>query len=192
MGTVTWWRSLVLAAVTIGMAGTAATAGQRAARHEVDVPALFERLVPGMSVAEVAALAGEARLREAREPISSWLLWTPGPDGRGTTVLRAWFQDGRLTRLELESFGDEYRRLVKGADPWVEVAADELARIWRRSWRVERAAERCHDALDAYHELVVGAQERLVPAEQQAWARALILRREAEAVFAPGGSTSKP
>jgi hypothetical protein len=92
-----------------------------------------------------------------------------------------------VTRLEYESFGAEYRRLVKGTDPWVEIASDELARIWRRSWQVGRAAESCRNALDAYHHVVLGAQERLTADEQQAWARALQLRQEAEQHLLPAG-----
>ena len=114
------------------------------------------------------------------EPVTTWLLWNPTPDGKGMGVLRAAFQDGRLIRLEYESFGAEYRRLVKGADPWIEIAGDELARIWRQSWRVGRAAESCQHALDAYHHVVLGAQERLTFEEQREWARALQLRQEAE------------
>lgn len=186
----TVWRLLVLAGIA-GVAAIAAAGEPRAGRDDGDVLAVFERLEPGMTVGEVATIAGEARLRTTTAPVSSWLRWRPSPDGRGMLVLRAFFHEGRVLRLELEAFGEEYRRLVKGADPGVEIAADQLARIWRRSWRAERAAERCRDALDAYHDLLVGAQERLVPAEQQAWARALLLRRAAEGAL-PAASRLRP
>jgi hypothetical protein len=102
-------------------------------------------------------------------------------------VLRAAFQDGRVSRLEYEWFGSEYRRLVKGGDSWVEIPADELARIWRQARQAGRLAEGCRDALDAYHRVVLGAQERLTGEEQQGWARALQLRRAVEQQFAPPG-----
>jgi hypothetical protein len=139
-----------------------------------------------MSAREVAAMAG-GQLGTTAEPVTTWLVWNPTPDGKRTEVLRAAFQDGRVTRLEYESFGVEYHRLVKGGDPWVEIAGDELARIWRQSWRVGRAAESCRSALDAYHHVVLGAQERLTSDEQRAWARALQLRQEAERQLLPAG-----
>jgi hypothetical protein len=74
---------------------------------------------------------------------------------------------------------------VKGAESWVEISGDELPRIWRRSWRVGQAAESCHIALDAYHHVVQGAQERLTFDEQREWARALQLRQEAQQRFLP-------
>lgn len=186
----TVWRLLVLAGIA-GVAAIAAAGEPRAGRDDGDVPAVFERLEPGMTVGEVAAIAGEARPRTTTTPVSSWLLRRPGPDGRSMLALRASFHEGRVLRLELEAFGEESRRLVKGADPGVEIAADRLARIWRRSWRAERAAERCRDALDAYRDLLVGAQERPVPAEQQAWARALLLRRAVEGAL-PAASPLRP
>jgi hypothetical protein len=161
-------------------------------RTDADVRALYEQLAPGMSLEQVAALAGRPKLAAAlAEPVSSWLLWGSGPDGEGTAVLRAAFQEGRVTRLEYEAFGEEYRRLAKGADPWIEVGGDELARIWRQSRRVEHAAESCRDALDAYHDIVVGAQERLVGREQRAWARALLLRQAVETAL-PRAGRSQP
>jgi hypothetical protein len=169
---------LLLLAVTI-LAGTSALAADRKVRSDVDVYELYARLSPGMSLREVAELVG-GQLATAGEDVTTWLLWNPLPAGGGTAVLRAAFQDGRVTRLEFEAFGAEYRRLVKGADPQVEIAGDELARIWRQAWRVGRAAESCQDALDAYHRVVVDAQDRLTPEQQQAWARALLLRRTAE------------
>ncbi|HEY7142117.1 MAG TPA: hypothetical protein VIE44_18645 [Methylomirabilota bacterium] len=172
-----WLRALLAVAVA-GLAGPV-VAADREIRSDLDIRALYERLNPGMSSREVAALAG-GQLGTAPEPVTTWLLWNRLPDGQGIAVLRAAFQDGRIIRLEYESFGAEYRRLVKGADPWVEVATDELARIWRESWRVGQAADTCRQALDAYHHVVLGAQERLTFEEQQEWARALQLRREAE------------
>jgi hypothetical protein len=148
-------------------------------RSDVDVHELYARLSPGMSLQEVARLTG-GQLATAGESVTTWILWSPLPEGGGTAVLRAAFQDGRVIRLEFEAFGAEYRRLVKGADPWVEIAGDELTRIWRQAWRAGRAAESCQDALDAYHRVVLDAQERLTPEQQQAWARALLLRRTAE------------
>jgi hypothetical protein len=173
-----WLRLLIAVAVT-GLAGGPAAAADREVRSDLDVRALYERLSPGMSSREVAALAG-GQLGTTPEPVTTWLLWNPMPDGKGMAVLRTAFQDGRISRLEYESFGVEYRRLVKGTDPWVEIAGDELARIWRQSWRVGRAAESCQQALDAYHHVVMGAQERLTFEEQREWARALQLRQEAE------------
>ncbi len=173
-----WLRLLIAVAVT-GLAGGPAVAADREVRSDLDIRALYERLSPGMSSREIAALAG-GQLGMTPEPVTTWLLWSPTPDGKGMGVLRAAFQDGRLIRLEYESFGAEYRRLVKGADPWIEIAGDELARIWRQSWRVGRAAESCQHALDAYHHVVLGAQERLTFEEQREWARALQLRQEAE------------
>ena len=175
----TGWRGPLMAIAMVGLAGGPTAAADREVRSDLDIRALYERLSPGMSSREVGALAG-GQLGTALEPVSTWLLWNSTPEGRGTAVLRAAFQDGRVIRLEYESFGAEYRRLVKGADPWIEIASDELARIWRQSWRVGRAAESCRHALDAYHHVVLGAQERLTVEEQREWARALQLRQEAE------------
>jgi hypothetical protein len=162
-------------------------AAERSGPSDVDVYDLYARLRPGMSVREVATLAG-GQLGAVAEPVTTWLLWSSPPGTSGTAVLRASFQDGRLTRLEYEAFGAEYRRLVKGADPWVEIAGDELARIWRQTWRTEQAAESCRQALDAYHRVILDAQERLTAEEQQAWARALLLRRTAEQHRLPSAS----
>jgi hypothetical protein len=174
----------LLVVVVVSLAGGPVLAADRGVRSSVDVHDLYARLSAGMSLREVAALAG-GDLGTTPE-VTTWLLWSPLPGGSGTAVLRAAFHDGRVTRLEYESFGAEYRRLVKGADPWLEIAGDELARIWRQNWRLQRAAESCRHALDAYHDLVLGAQERLTTDEQQAWARALLLRRTTEERLAPG------
>jgi hypothetical protein len=184
----TGWPCALLAVVIAGSGGAPAGAADREARGALDIRALYQQLHPGMTAREVAARAGSGGpLEAATEPVTSWLLWNQTPDGKSMEVLRAAFQDGRVTRLEYESFGPEYRRLVKGADPWVEIASDELARIWRHSWRVRRAAESCRSALDAYHHVVIGAQERLTSDEQRAWARALQLRQEAEQHLLPAG-----
>jgi len=178
--TVVRFRTLALVVGIVAAAASPGTAADRMARSAVDVHELYGRLSPGMSLREVAGLAGGGQLATARESVTMWIVWSPLPGGAGTAVLRAAFQAGRLTRIEYESFGAEYRRLVKGADASVEIAGDELARIWRQTWRVEQAAESCQDALEAYHRLMVGAQERLTSEQQQAWARALLLRRAAE------------
>ncbi len=183
MGSRAWIGTLLLVA---GLGGEPAGAADRGERSDLDVQALYERLSPGMSVREVAALTG-GQLGATAEPVTTWLLWREAPGGGGTAVLRAAFQDGRVTRLEYESFGSEYRRLVKGADPWVEIPGDELARIWRQAWQAGRLAEGCRDALDAYHRVVLGAQERLTGEEQREWARALQLRRAIEQRFGPLG-----
>ncbi len=177
--TVVRFRTLALVVGIVAAAASPGTAADRMARSAVDVHELYGQLSPGMSLREVAGLAG-GQLATARESVTTWIVWSPLPGGDGTAVLRAAFQSGRLVRLEYESFGAEYRRLVKGADASVEIAGDELARIWRQTWRVEQAAESCQDALEAYHRVMLGAQERLTPEQQQAWARALLLRRAAE------------
>ena len=46
-----------------------------------------------------------------------------------TTVLRAFFRDTRLTRLEYESLGDDYRRPVKESDLVLEQGGDDLRRL---------------------------------------------------------------
>ena len=177
------WLHALLVAVVTGLADPA-MAADRSGRSDVDVHDLYVRLSPGMSQREVASLAG-GQLGTAAAPVTTWLLWSPLSSGNGTAVLRAAFHEGRVTRLEYEAFGAEYRRLVKGADPWIEVTGDELARIWRQTWRTERAAESCRQALDAYHHVVLDAQERLTPEEQRAWVRALLLRRTAEDLHRP-------
>ncbi len=60
-------------------------------------------------------------------------------------VLRATFRDGRLARIEYESFGDEYQRLIKG-DQSILMDTDEITRLWRRAARIDQAAENCHEA----------------------------------------------
>jgi hypothetical protein len=111
--------------------------------------------------------------------VTTWLVWQhAGPD-RGPEILRASFRDGRLARIEYESFADEYRHLVKG-DRTVPMDADEFGRLWRRAARVDQAAESCHDALEAFHRLVLRVQERLTTEKQREWVRALQLRRTAE------------
>jgi hypothetical protein len=177
------WAGVLLAVA--GLGGGPVGAADRGERSDLDVKALYERLSPGMSVREVAALTG-GQLGAAADPVTAWLLWSQAPGG-GTAVLRAAFQDGRVSRLEYEWFGSEYRRLVKGGDPWVEIPGDELARVWRQAWQAGRLAEGCRGALDAYHRVVLGAQERLTGDEQQEWARALQLRRAVEQQFAPAG-----
>jgi hypothetical protein len=171
-----WLWAWVVAA---SLAGGAVESADRVTRGDADVRELYERLSPGMPLREAATLAG-GQLGATAEPVTTWMLWSQAPEGQGTAVLRVAFQDGRISRLEYEWFGSEYRRLAKGADPWVEIPGDEVARIWRQTWQAGRAAETCREALDAYHEVVLGAQERLTPDEQQAWARALQLRRAAE------------
>jgi hypothetical protein len=48
------------------------------------------------------------------------------------------------------------------------------------SQRLPHAAESCHEAMDAFHRLVLRVQERPTTDEQQDWVRALQLRRTAE------------
>jgi hypothetical protein len=146
----------------------------------LDLSALYQRLRPGMTVSEVAAAAGRLRLGEGAEPVTSWLVWSRSPATGETTVVRAAFRDERLVRVELEAFGEEYRRLVKGGDLAVELVARELRRLLRRTSDVQEAASECDDALEAFHQLLLRAQERLTPEEQQAWAHALERRRTAQ------------
>jgi hypothetical protein len=148
--------------------------------ESVELRPLYQRLHPGMTIQEVASAAGRETMLRAETPLSSWLIWTPPADGRPVEVLRTAFRDGRLARIEYESFGDEYRHLMKG-DRRTEMDSDQLTRLWRRSAEVMEAAEVCGEALEAFHQLVVGLQERLTSAEQQAWVRALKLRRAADA-----------
>jgi hypothetical protein len=149
---------------------------------QIDIYALYQRARPGMSVKAVAALAGRPTRLSADQPVTTWLLWRQSAPGRGTEVLRATFRDGILARIEYESFGDEYQRLIKG-DHSILVDPDEMTRLWRRAARVDQAAESCHGALDAFHRLVLGLQERLTTDEQHEWVRALLLRRTAETEF---------
>jgi hypothetical protein len=146
----------------------------------VELQTLFQRLHPGMTVQEVASAAGPKTMLSPGQPPQSWLIWTPPAAGRPVEVLRTAFRDGRLARIEYESFGDEYRHLVKGDRP-MELDSDQVTRLWRRSTEVMEAAEACGEALEAFHQLMVGLQGRLTSAEQRAWARALTLRQGAEA-----------
>jgi hypothetical protein len=82
--------------------------------------------------------------------------------------------------MDYELFGEEYRRLVKGGDGDIDPAQGELRVLWSQKRQLERHAELCHDALEAYHRLVLDSQELLTRDEQGAWARALELRRRAE------------
>jgi hypothetical protein len=163
----------VLAAVLA--AGPAGATERRVTGTPSGIRALYERLEPGMTVGQVAAIADRPGLG-AEPGVTSWLVWSPPESGSPTAVLRVSFRDGRVVRLEHEMFGDDYRRLSKGADATVELDASEARRLWRRG----QAVDDCQEALDAYHRLVLGVQQRLTPAEQQAWVRALELRREAE------------
>lgn len=148
---------------------------------EVDLRAAYEGLEAGMTTERVAELLGRTTLLTAPERITSWLMWTPPAAGRPVTVLRASFRDGRLARVEYESFGGEYQRLVKGGDSRADFSEDEVRRLWRQVRRATQAAEQCEDALEAVHQLVLRVQERLTPSEQAAWVRALELRRAVEA-----------
>lgn len=162
-------------------AGSAGAAQRRVTGTPSGIRALYERLEPGMTVGQVAAVADRPALG-AEAGVTSWLVWSPPGPGGPTAVLRVSFRDGRIARLEHEVFGDEYRRLVKGTDATVELDAAEARRLWQRG----QAVDDCHEALDAYHRLVLGVQQRLSPAEQQAWVRALELRREAESRLPAG------
>jgi hypothetical protein len=166
--------TLLLCLVSIGVA-----AEPRDRDSRTDLNGLYRRLSPGMTVTEVQALTEQPSKLGLGEPVTTWLLWQQDSSGRGTEVLRASFRDGRLVRVEYESFGEEHRHLVKG-DRTVAMDADEVGRLWRRAARIGQVAENCHEALDAYHRLVLGAQERLTTSEQQDWARALRLRRAVE------------
>jgi hypothetical protein len=146
----------------------------------LDLSALYQRLQPGMTVDQAAAAAGRSHLGEGVEPVTSWLMWSRAGDSGATTVVRATFRDDRLVRVELEFFGEEYRRRVKGGDVAVEMAARELRRLLRRTSEAQEAAGECDEALEAFHQLLLGAQERLTPEEQQAWAQALERRRTAQ------------
>jgi hypothetical protein len=172
--------ALFLPLTLLAAAGPAGAAGDGPAPtgpgRSPDLRALFARLAPGQTEAEVAALVGRARLGEGPDPVATWLRWGPVPGG-GVAVVRAVFRDGRLARAVYEAFGDTYRRRVTGERPEVEVSRAELVRLLRRGG----AAGECRDALEAFHRLVLGLQDRLDPAEQQDWVRALELRRSADA-----------
>jgi hypothetical protein len=150
-------------------------AEERGPGPPVDILDLDQRLQPGMAIGEVARLGQASAGLASGESLTSWLLWHHSE--RGTEVVRTSFREGRLASVTYEVFGKEYRRLVKG----VPVDRVDLTRLWQRSARVEQAAEDCQAALDAFHRLVMTFQERLSPEAQQAWVRALELRREAEA-----------
>jgi hypothetical protein len=143
--------------------------------------ALYGRLSPGMSAAEVATLARRPRLAAPENSVTSWLLWSAPQAGVETVVLRGTFRDGRLFRLEYEAFGDEYRHLAKGGDDGIELAEEELRHLWQRG----QTADACQAALEAFHRLLLRAQDRLIPSEQEAWVKALELRRQVER-HAPG------
>lgn len=146
----------------------------------VDLSVLYQRLRPGMTVGQVATAAGRSHLGGGADPVTSWLVWSRSAESGETTVVRTAFRDDRLVRVELEFFGEEYRRYVKGGDVAVEMAARELRRLLRRTTEVQEAAGECDDALEAFHQLLLRAQERLTPEEQQAWAQALERRRTAQ------------
>jgi hypothetical protein len=133
-----------------------------------------------MTVKEVTAVIDDGRLREAPDTVTAWVIWSPPVTGRAMAVLRAVFRDRRLVRMDYELFGEEYRRLVKGGDGDIDPAQGELRVLWSQKRQLERHAELCHDALEAYHRLVLDSQELLTRDEQGAWARALELRRRAE------------
>lgn len=173
------WSLSILMILCLPLTADVVGAEPRGRRSEMDVSTLYQRLTPGMSVQAVEALAEHATRLTLHEPVTTWLLWQHSDPGRGTEVLRAAFRDGRLARIEYESFGDEYRHLVKG-DRTVPMDADEVARLWRRATQVDQAADSCHEALDAFHQLVLRLQERLTTNEQRDWVRALQLRRAAE------------
>ena len=160
---------------------TVGRAGERSDRDpQMDVYDLYARLSPGMSIQTVRSLAAHSGRSELGEFVTAWLLWRHEAPGRGTEVLRASFRDGRLVRVEYESFAHEYRHFVKG-DSTVPMDASEIRQLWRRMTRADQAVGSCHEALDAFHRLVMRAQERLTTNEQEEWIRALQLRRAAEA-----------
>ncbi len=151
-------------------------AGERGPATPDEILALYERLLPGMPLAEVAAMAGRPGLLTSSEPVTSWTVWSPPRTGSPTAVLRATFQDGRLARLEYEAFGDAYRRLAKGSDAGMELGEAELRRLWERT----RGMDECREALEAFHRLLLRAQDRLTREEQEAWVAALELRRRVD------------
>jgi hypothetical protein len=180
MSRVTHWPVIVLLPFLLSLTAGGAAGEPRERGAGSDVYTLYRRMTPGMSAQAVEALAEHATRLTLDESVATWLLWQHHSDpGRGTEVLRASFRDGRLARIEYESFGDEYRHLVKG-DRTVPMDAGEVARLWRRAAQVDQAADSCHEALDAFHQLVLRLQERLTTNEQQEWVRALQLRRVAE------------
>lgn len=181
MSRVTHWPVSVLLPLLLSLTAGGVAGEPRGPGAGIDIYTLYQRVTPGMSVQAVEALAERATRLTLGEPVTTWLVWQHYSDpGRGTEVLRASFRDGRLARIEYESFGDEYRHLVKG-DRTVPMDADEVARLWRRAAQVDQAADSCHEALDVFHQLVLRLQERLTTNEQREWVRALQLRRAAEA-----------
>ena len=145
-----------------------------------DIYKLYQELQLGMAVEAVATAVNGAALRTASRPVTSWLIWTPPVTRRPTTILRATFRDGRLDRLDYESFGTHYERLVKTRYSEVAIPQSELHRLWRDRWQLEETLEQCRAALGAYHRLVLGVQDRLSPEEREGWVRALELRRATE------------
>ena len=85
-----WAVALLTAAAVAGLSGGSVQAAEPEAPRAIDVRARYERLAPGMSWREVAALA-DGQLRAAAESVTTWLLWGPTPDGNGAAVLRAAF-----------------------------------------------------------------------------------------------------
>ena len=173
-------QSIVLSVVALGLLVTPCVADDHAPISAGQILALYGRLSPGMSPGDVADLARRPRLAASGDPVTTWLLWS-APQGGETAVLRATFRDGRLFRLEYEAFGDEYRRLAKGGDDGIELTEAELRHLWQRT----QAGDACQVALDAFHRLLLRAQDRLVPSEREAWVKALELRRQVES-HAPG------
>lgn len=181
---------VILGITVLGGQAPGALAGALTSRVETDIHGLYERLQPGMTVEEVAAAVDSWQLRTAPRPVSSWVVWSSvGREARATAVLRVAFREERLVRAEYEVFGDQYRRLVKGGgEPEIEVYRAQLRRLADQSERKEQAVDVCQTALEAYHRLTLGAQERLTREEQAAWARALQLRRAVERSMGGSGS----
>ena len=169
---------LVGLTLLLGMPASA-PAEEPESRSPVDILELYQRLQPGMAIGEVVRLAQPSAGLALGEAPTAWLLWRHSE--RGTEVLRTSFREGRLASVEYEAFGEAYRRLVKDGPGTIPVDRDELTLLWRRSTRIEQAAEDCQAALDAFHCLVMQLQDRLSPEEQRTWVRALELRRAAEA-----------
>ncbi len=173
-------RTLAVLVLVIAMSFAGvwpARADDRPLTSEVDVRALYDRLEPGMTLEQVAEAAKRPQLLTTREPVTSWLMWSRplSPEG-ATVVVRVFFREARLARVEYEWFGEEYQRLIKGAELTLGLTGDAQRRLWQSA----QAVQHCQEALTSYHRLLLGAQERLTPAEQQAWGRALELRRALE------------
>ena len=77
----------LLAVVVAGLGWAPVAAADREGRGDPDVRDRYERLTPGVSLREVGAVA-EGQLGTTVEPVATWLLWNPTPDGTGTAVLR--------------------------------------------------------------------------------------------------------